>query len=180
VTSPPYNLGVDYGAFPDNVPHEAYLRWMLEWCSEMKRVLKSDGSFFLTVGAAPSNPMLPHEVICSLPELFLLQNTLHWIKSITIKPRDGEEVSAGHFKPINSKRYITDCHEFVFHLTPLFDWLKLRAGSVLSTLVCQVVIGHTCEAYLRFENTTGSAEPLPLELTLDAFLKRCYASRTNP
>jgi site-specific DNA-methyltransferase (adenine-specific) len=26
-------------------------------------------------------------------------------------------VSAGHFKPLNSKRYLTDCHEYVFHLT---------------------------------------------------------------
>ena len=32
-----------------------------------------------------------------------------------------ERVSAGHFKPINSKRYVTDCHEFVFHFTKSGD-----------------------------------------------------------
>jgi len=26
-------------------------------------------------------------------------------------------VSVGHFKPINSKRFLNDCHEFVFHFT---------------------------------------------------------------
>ena len=48
---------------------------------------------------------------------FVLQNTFHWVKSITIKTRKGEEISAGHFKPINSKRFVNDCHEYVFHLT---------------------------------------------------------------
>ena len=47
-----------------------------------------------------------------------LQNTFHWIKSITIDtPEEDEPVSRGHFKPINSERYITDCHEYVFHFT---------------------------------------------------------------
>ncbi|NNM31099.1 MAG: site-specific DNA-methyltransferase, partial [Akkermansiaceae bacterium] len=48
---------------------------------------------------------------------FHLQNTFHWIKSITVATRSGESVSAGHFKPINSKRFVNDCHEYVFHLT---------------------------------------------------------------
>ena len=54
-------------------------------------------------------------------ELFVLQNTFHWIKSITVATRAGEEISAGHFKPINSQRFVTDCHEYVFHLTKRGD-----------------------------------------------------------
>ncbi len=65
--------------------------------------------------------MLPHEIILKLRDLFVLQNTLHWIKSITVKPKKGDEISAGHFKPINSKRYLTDCHEYIFHLTKSGD-----------------------------------------------------------
>ena len=80
-------------------------------------MLKPNGSFFQNVGAAPANPLLPHELLLKLQPLFRLQNTLHWIKSITVQPRQGPEISAGHFKPINSKRFITDCHEYVFHLT---------------------------------------------------------------
>jgi site-specific DNA-methyltransferase (adenine-specific) len=48
---------------------------------------------------------------------FVLQNTFHWIKPITVDTREGQEISVGHFKPVNSKRYVTDCHEYVFHLT---------------------------------------------------------------
>ena len=49
---------------------------------------------------------------------FVLQNTIHWIKAITIQDDEGKPVSRGHFKPINSPRYLNDCHEYVFHLTP--------------------------------------------------------------
>ena len=119
VTSPPYNLDIAYSKYRDDIPREAYLDWCSDWAGEIRRVLKADGSFFLNVGASPANPLLPHEIVLKLQPLFRLQNTLHWIKSITVQPRKGPAVSAGHFKPINSKRFITDCHEYVFHLTKL-------------------------------------------------------------
>ncbi|MEM1440873.1 MAG: site-specific DNA-methyltransferase [Verrucomicrobiota bacterium] len=117
VTSPPYNLGVSYKSYDDNLSSEDYLAWSLEWASEVKRLLKPEGSFFLNVGAAPAQPWMPHEIALGLRELFTLQNTIHWIKSITVEPRDSEPVSVGHFKPINSKRFLNDCHEYVFHFT---------------------------------------------------------------
>src|SRR5687767_10334251 len=107
VTSPPYNLAINYSTYRDDVPREAYLDWCHTWSSQLARVLKDDGSFFLNVGAAPANPLLPHQLLLRLEPLFQLQNTIHWIKSITIQPRTGPEISAGHFKPLNSKRYIT-------------------------------------------------------------------------
>ena len=117
VTSPPYNLGIRYSKFEDTASRDAYLEWSLRWAAEVRRVLKPEGSFFLNVGASPANPLLPHQLALRFSELFVLQNTLHWIKSITVETRAGELVSAGHFKPINSPRYVTDCHEYVFHFT---------------------------------------------------------------
>lgn len=121
VTSPPYNLGINYRSFKDTAKRSDFLDWCRAWSAELKRVLTDDGSFFLNVGASPSNPLFPHQVILALTDgedpLFTLQNTFHWIKSITIETRKGEQISAGHFKPINSKRYVNDCHEYVFHLT---------------------------------------------------------------
>ena len=117
VTSPPYNLGIGYADYDDNLSSQAYLDWSREWTSELRRVLKPEGSFFLNVVSAPANPWMPHELALMLRDLFTLQNTIHWIKSITVEPRDGASISVGHFKPINSKRFINDCHEFVFHFT---------------------------------------------------------------
>ncbi|MBL9156202.1 MAG: site-specific DNA-methyltransferase [Verrucomicrobiales bacterium] len=117
VTSPPYNLGIGYEQYRDRLSPEDYLAWSLEWAGEVRRLLKPGGSFFLNVGAAPANPWMPHELALALRPLFILQNTIHWIKSITVEPRQGDPVSVGHFKPINSKRYLTDCHEYLFHFT---------------------------------------------------------------
>ncbi len=136
VTSPPYNLGVRYSKFSDRTRRGDYLRWCKQWAAEITRLLKLDGSFFLNVGASPSNPMFPHELVLELRDLFVLQNTIHWIKSISVgtqssrlcwsagvatgRTRGGEpaaEKTFGHFKPITSKRFLNDCHEYIFHLT---------------------------------------------------------------
>ena len=54
-----------------------------------------------------------------------LQNTIHWIKSIAIDKDAGRhgaaldrDLAVGHYKPINSPRFVNDCHEFIFHFTP--------------------------------------------------------------
>ncbi|MEY2440355.1 MAG: hypothetical protein QOI34_1740 [Verrucomicrobiota bacterium] len=117
VTSPPYNLGIRYGRYSDKQNRESYLVWCGEWASQVRRILQPDGSFFLNIGAAPSNPMLPHEIVTRVRDSFVLQNTIHWIKSISVTGRDGKTDSFGHFKPISSKRFINDCHEYVFHFT---------------------------------------------------------------
>ena len=28
------------------------------------------------------------------------------------------DLAVGHYKPINSDRFVNDCHEFIFHFTP--------------------------------------------------------------
>ncbi len=117
VTSPPYNLGIKYGKYLDAGDRTSYLNWCQEWAKQIHRLLKPSGSFFLNVGAAPSNPMLPHELVLRLRALFRLQNTIHWIKAITIEDENGIPISRGHFKPISSPRFLNDCHEYVFHLT---------------------------------------------------------------
>lgn len=117
VTSPPYNIGIDYATYRDTLERADYLDWCSDWGKSLLRVLRPDGSFFLNLGAAPANPLAPHQLALRFSEIFTLQNTFHWIKSISVETRSGETVSAGHFKPINSQRFVNDCHEYVFHFT---------------------------------------------------------------
>ena len=131
VTSPPYNLGIKYKKYEDTQAREKYLEWCCEWATEIKRVLKERGSFFLNVGACPSNPLLPHELLVAFKEKqvgFSLQNTFHWIKSISVETKAGDQFSVGHFKPIQSPRYVNDCHEYIFHLTKGGDTPLDRLG----------------------------------------------------
>lgn len=118
VTSPPYNLGVKYSAYHDSRQWTEYLDWSLRWARAVRRVLREDdGALFVNVGGSPSQPLLPHWLACKFSEVFVLQNTFHWIKAITVATPEGREISAGHFKPINSARFVNDCHEYVFHFT---------------------------------------------------------------
>lgn len=115
VTSPPYNLGIQYRSYDDTMPRAEYLAWTGSWVEHAKRALSPDGSLFLNVGAKPTDPWTALDVAQAVRPHLQLQNTIHWIKSIAI---DKEELAVGHYKPINSRRFVHDCHEFVFHFTP--------------------------------------------------------------
>jgi len=124
VTSPPYNLGIRYRTYDDTMPREQYLEWTAEWVKRAARVLAPNGSLFLNVGAKPTDPWTAIDVAQAVRPFLHLQNTIHWIKSIAIEKglagaRAGldEDLAVGHYKPINSRRFLHDCHEFVFHFT---------------------------------------------------------------
>lgn len=120
VTSPPYNIGVPYSTYRDMLPKKEYLRWIVKVCVEIRRVLKENGSFFLNVGGTPSDPWLPMEIAGRLRRHFVLQNMIHWVKSISVPVRNGtgeSYLSLGHYKPVGGKRYLNSCHEFIFHFT---------------------------------------------------------------
>jgi len=124
VTSPPYNIGVKYRKYDDRIPRTEYIDWLKCWGQAVSTVLKNSGSLFLNVGCKPSDPTIPFEVLKALQTDFKLQNVIHWIKSIHIGSGSyGNEIdiNVGHYKPINSKRFLNDNHEYIFHLTKTGD-----------------------------------------------------------
>jgi site-specific DNA-methyltransferase (adenine-specific) len=125
VTSPPYNLGIRYRTYDDTMPRAKYLEWTSDWVELAARTLTPDGSLFLNVGSKPTDPWTGLDVAQAARPHLKLQNTIHWIKSIAIEKslagsRSGleDDLAVGHYKPINSERFLHDCHEFVFHFTP--------------------------------------------------------------
>lgn len=125
VTSPPYNLGIRYRSYDDTIPRGKYLEWTGEWIRRAAGSLTERGSLFLNVGAKPTEPWTALDVAQAARAHLRLQNTIHWIKSIAIekslagsRARLEEDLAVGHYKPINSRRFLHDCHEFVFHFTP--------------------------------------------------------------
>jgi len=87
-------------------------------------VLKDEGSFFLNFGNKPSDQWIALDVAHVLRKHFILQNTILWIKSIAIQKEDVGDypnlignIAPGHFKPVNSPKYLNDCFEYIFHFT---------------------------------------------------------------
>jgi len=156
VTSPPYNIGIAYNSYDDRKTQEEYLSWIKEMSSEVCRVLKPNGSFFLNVGGTNKDPNIPDRVCAAILGTgdFVLQNEITWVKSISIKHppmieefkktlkdlglsiKDLKKIKPnldlsqleeeqwrthGHFKPINSKRFVNNCYEKIYHFTKKGD-----------------------------------------------------------
>ncbi len=124
VTSPPYNIGVKYATYDDTLPREKYLEWIGMVGIAVKQSLADGGSFFLNVGNKPKDQWIAWDVAAVLRRHFVLQNVIHWVKSIAISKSDvgkypniAGDIAVGHFKPIVSERFLNDCHEYIFHFT---------------------------------------------------------------
>jgi DNA modification methylase len=47
---PPFNIGFEYDVYQDNKAGKDYLNWSKQWISEVARVLKPTGTFWLAIG----------------------------------------------------------------------------------------------------------------------------------
>jgi site-specific DNA-methyltransferase (adenine-specific) len=128
VTSPPYNIGIPYRSHRDNLPRKKYLDWMRDLGKGVKKILANNGSFFVNIGNTPKDQWIAWDVAQVLKEEFILQNVIHWVKSIAIGKADvgnypgiTGDIAVGHYKPIVSNRFLSDCHEYIFHFTKTGD-----------------------------------------------------------
>jgi site-specific DNA-methyltransferase (adenine-specific) len=124
ITSPPYNLGIQYNQYQDTLSRPDYLAWTDAWVAAAARVLRPDGSLFLNVGAKPTDPWTALDVAQAVRPHLRLQNIIHWVKSIAIDQASAgaaagltRDLAVGHYKPINSDRFLNDCQEFIFHFS---------------------------------------------------------------
>ncbi len=124
VTSPPYNRGVAYASYDDRRPRTEYLAWIGRVADRVRDGLAPDGSFFLNVGGSPKDPWLPWDVARVVGDRLVLQNVLHWVKSIAIDREAAgrtsgidRDVVVGHYKPLVSERFVHNAHEYVFHFS---------------------------------------------------------------
>ena len=113
-----------YGRYNDRRPREEYLVWMGRVADAVREALARDGSFFLNVGGSPSDPWLPLDVAQEVRRRFVLQNVIHWVKSIAIEralvganPHLTGDIAVGHYKPVPSRRFLHGAQEYVFHFT---------------------------------------------------------------
>ncbi len=124
VTSPPYNRGMAYHRYADRRPREEYLAWIGRVADAVRTALAPDGSFFLNVGGSPTDPWLPLDVAQEVRSRFVLQNVIHWVKSIAIERSLAGatshltgDIAVGHYKPVPSSRFLHGAQEYIFHFS---------------------------------------------------------------
>lgn len=117
VTSPPYNCGVAYRSYNDKQPRDLYLQWMDDVAQQISKVLTDKGSLFLNLASTSTDPWIAADVADRFRQHLTLQNRITWVKSISI---DGK-TTRGHFKPINSSRFLNRTNEEIYHFTKRGD-----------------------------------------------------------
>jgi len=110
VSSPPYNIGLNYNTYGDKMTAQQYLAWQQQIWSEACRILRPTGHLFLNISPTRRDPLLPYRVADSVS--WTIQNSIVWSKCIEI---DGHV--RGHGVVTASKKYLPNGHEMVFHFT---------------------------------------------------------------
>jgi len=108
ISSPPYNIGIGYSEYTDT--RVDYITWMNEVWSEVCRVLKPEGHLFLNLGYSKNSPFDVYKVAENVP--WELQNNIIWAKAVEVDNR-----VRGYTTPHNSKRYLQNGWEHLFHYT---------------------------------------------------------------
>ncbi|MFN0073787.1 MAG: DNA-methyltransferase [Chloroflexota bacterium] len=90
VTSPPYNLGKDYGTARDDATYHSYLEWVDVWMAELRRVLEPGGRVCLNIpldinlafDSSGKKSTTKHPVLADFTELLVRQRG--WVYNTTI------------------------------------------------------------------------------------------------
>jgi DNA modification methylase len=83
ITSPPYNLGLAYDGYDDNIDYDKYLCWMSKVFLALKRVLVPGGRFALNVaptGISPFRPVHIDLVQLLRKQDFIFRTEILWYK----------------------------------------------------------------------------------------------------
>jgi site-specific DNA-methyltransferase (adenine-specific) len=83
VTSPPYNVGLDYDGHNDRMSYTEYLTWLLPVWRELHRVLVQGGRFALNIAPTSIKDFKPihYDMAAQLRDLgFLMRTEILWYK----------------------------------------------------------------------------------------------------
>jgi DNA modification methylase len=83
ITSPPYNVGLHYDSHNDAMPYEDYLKWLMDFWTELYRVLVPGGRFALNVAPTSIRDFRPthYDMARDLMQLgFIMRTEILWYK----------------------------------------------------------------------------------------------------
>ena len=83
ITSPPYNVGLEYDGHHDQMPYEEYLAWLMPFWKELQRVLVPGGRFALNVTPTSIKDFKPvhYDMAAQLRDLgFIMRTEILWYK----------------------------------------------------------------------------------------------------
>lgn len=83
ITSPPYNVGLQYDSHDDRMPYDEYLKWLTTFWSELYRILVPGGRFALNIAPTSIKDFRPihYDMTRDLVRLgFIMRTEILWYK----------------------------------------------------------------------------------------------------
>ena len=122
-TSPPYNVGKDYGpGYDDSIPCTEYLDFIHGCFDDLYPVMRHDALLFVNIGNNRESVFKAHDVAWAVQQAgFLPVQEIIWVKSISV-PLNGEVTSVGHYTPVGGSRRLNPLFEYVFLFSKTEDY----------------------------------------------------------
>ena len=165
VTSPPYNLGIDYDSHSDELSEKEYLQWMRQVWKQCSRVLCSGGRLCINIGENKrQNITLPtfSAFIQQCVELGMLyRGTIIWNKNSAAK-----HCAWGSWKS-PSNPHLVPRHEYIIVFSK--DAYKLQGRSGDADTTADEFMEYTRTVWnfgTESRKRIGHPAPFPLELPL--------------
>ncbi len=166
VTSPPYNVGIDYNQHDDTIPYEEYLDWTKQWLKKALTLLKRDGRLCLNIPLDKNKggikPVYADIVKIALDVGFKYQTTIIWNEQ-----NISRRTAWGSFMSASAPYVITPVETIVVLYKE--SWKKLSKGE--SDITKEEFIEWTNGLWTfpgESKKRIGHPAPFPLELP-----KRC-------
>ena len=162
ITSPPYNVGLEYDSHHDRMSYKDYLAWLKPIWKELKRVLVRGGRFALNVAPTSIKDFRPihYDMAAQLRGLgFIMRTEILWYKQ-TMRRR----TAWGSFKtPANP------------HIVPSWEYVLVFSKGSWSLEGNKADADITSEEFIQFSD--GFWEIRPETMGRQPFLKSLYAPR---
>ena len=181
ITSPPYNIGLDYDVSPDNLTMDEYRQWMLDICKELFRVTKIGGRFCLNLGnrintlRGMTDSIETIDLAVDIKKIgWTLRETVIWVKTRDLgNPQNfcGSDTAWGSWlsasNPIcrSFSEYI-----FVFHKQ---NWKKEPVGS--SDITKKEFLDYTRNVWYFPAETKRNGHPAPFPYHLPYHCIKLYS-----
>lgn len=89
ITSPPYNVGIDYGTYKDNLEFSEYCKWVKTWITECYRVNKIGGRICINIPIYGNTKIKENKIETFIDKFipmlreagYTLREALTWLKA---------------------------------------------------------------------------------------------------
>ena len=165
VTSSPYNVGIDYGVYKDNLSFQQYYAWVKKWLEECYRVNKVGGRICINIPLAGNSPIVKDEHLETFVDKFLvLMAEVGYINRETI---------------VWLKAHSGDVEKFCGNNTAWGSWLS-PSNPYCRSFTEFILVAHKKEPKIQHEGTSDMTKAEFLKFTRNYWVMPTEAKVDHP